>query len=396
MADQLSIILSSGKEDEKYHPPSVAIDRAEGTETSVSLAGVWTTHAIAIVERDVSAFCKNCNGDHVLDFSDVQTFDTAGAWMVVKMRNAVRAAGGSFRVIDMSGDHKTLFDAVTDAVDAPEDKAPDAARDPVWRRVLGGVGKAVHEGTDDVRAGLHILGSAIRGSQMKEGHNNKVSWAPIAAQINETGVNAIPIVALMTFIIGAIIAQQGAFQLRYFGAEIFVVDLVAILVMREIGVLITAIMIAGRSGSAITAEIGSMRMREEIDALTVIGLNPVAVLVFPRMAALIISLVALVMVANAAAILGAMVVADLYSGISYGAFVARMLASVELSDFLIAFPKAIVMAILIAIIAAIEGLKVGGSAESLGRHVTASVVKAIFVVIVIDGLFAIFYASVDL
>jgi phospholipid/cholesterol/gamma-HCH transport system permease protein len=199
----------------------------------------------------------------------------------------------------------------------------------------------------------------------------------------------------MAAIVGAIIAQQGAFQLRYFGAEIFVVDLVGILIMRELGVLLTAIMIAGRSGSAITAEIGSMKMREEIDALKVIGLNPVGVLVFPRLVALVIALPCLTIIANFAALGGAMFVAWSYSGIPPQAFIDRLRESIDLSSILAGLIKAPFMAIIIGIIGAVEGMKVGGSAESLGRQVTTSVVKAIFIVIVVDGLFAMFYAAVN-
>jgi phospholipid/cholesterol/gamma-HCH transport system permease protein len=199
----------------------------------------------------------------------------------------------------------------------------------------------------------------------------------------------------MSTIVGAIVAQQGAFQLRFFGAEIFVVDLVGILVLREMGVLLTAIMIAGRSGSAITAEIGSMKMREEVDALTVIGLNPIGVLVFPRLVALVIALPCLTIIANFAALAGAIIIAYSYSNISPAAFLDRLQASIDLSTFLAGIIKAPFMAMVIGIIGSVEGLKVGGSAESLGHHVTASVVKSIFVVIMLDGFFAIFYAAID-
>src|SRR5690606_24503520 len=217
----------------------------------------------------------------------------------------------------------------------------------------------------------------------------------IVHQMERIGIGAIPVVVMMSTIIGAIIAQQGAFQLRYFGAEIFVVDLVGILVLREIGVLLTAIMIAGRSGSAITAEIGSMKMREEVDALTVIGLNPVGVLVFPRLAALVLMLPCLVIVSNAVALDGAIFVAWTYSDISPAAFIERLRFGIGVNTIMAGMIKAPFMALIVGIIAAAEGMKVGGSAESLGRRVTASVVKSIFIVIVVDGLFAMFYAAID-
>ena len=256
-------------------------------------------------------------------------------------------------------------------------------------------GRSVYVFRDDFLMSMHILGATIRGAQMKLGRGHAVNPASIVSQMDKMGIGAIPVVLLMSSIIGAIIAQQGAFQLRYFGAEIFVVDLVGILVLREIGVLLTAIMIAGRSGSAITAEIGSMKMREEIDALTVIGLNPVGVLVFPRLVALVIVLPCLTIASNFAAIGGAIFVSQVYSGISPTTFIDRLNDAIDLTTIFAGLIKAPFMALIIGIIASVEGMKVGGSAESLGAHVTSSVVKSIFVVIVVDGLFAMFYAAID-
>jgi phospholipid/cholesterol/gamma-HCH transport system permease protein len=248
---------------------------------------------------------------------------------------------------------------------------------------------------NNLAAAMYILGSAVRGAQMKFGRGSGVSPASIVNQIDHMGVRAVPIILLMSFLIGAIIAQQGAFQLRYFGAEVFVVDLVGILQLREIGVLLTAIMIAGRSGSAITAEIGSMKMREEVDALKVMGLNPIGVLIFPRLVALTVALPLLTVLANFASLFGAAVVAWGYSGITFANFIARLHEAITLSTVLSGMIKAPFMALVIGIVAAVEGLKVGGSAESLGQHVTAAVVKAIFVVILMDGLFAMFYAAIN-
>jgi phospholipid/cholesterol/gamma-HCH transport system permease protein len=178
------------------------------------------------------------------------------------------------------------------------------------------------------------------------------------------------------------VAQQGIFQLVKFGATPFVVDLTGILVMRELAVLLTSIMVAGRSGSAFTAEIGSMKMREEIDALRVMGLDPMEVLIAPRILALAIGLPLLTFIASIAALSGSGVTAWLYGDISPDVFLARLRAAVSFNTFLV------------GIIATIEGLAVEGSAESLGRHVTSSVVKAIFMVIVLDGLFAMFFAAI--
>lgn len=215
-------------------------------------------------------------------------------------------------------------------------------------------------------------------------------------QLGRVGWQAIPIMALITFLIGAIIAQQGIFHFRKFGAESYVVDMVGILVLREIGVLIVAIMVAGRSGSAYTAELGSMKMREEIDALSTMGLDPVSVLILPRVLALILALPILAFLGSMAALYGGGLVAWLYGGMSPAIFIARLRDAVSVTHFEVGILKAPFMALVIGLVAACEGLKVKGSAESLGQQTTASVVKSIFLVIVLDGLFAVFFASIGM
>ena len=285
-----------------------------------------------------------------------------------------------------------LIAALPPELPEPEDQT---ARRTVFDRVFSPLGGLVMNLVDDMVQAFGIIGSAVRGAQLKLGRGSGLSPAAVFTHLEQMGVNAVPIIALMSFLIGAIIAQQGAFQLRYFGAEIFVVDLVGILQLREIGVLLTAIMIAGRTGSAITAEIGSMKMREEIDALQVMGLNPVGVLIFPRLLALTIALPLLTIIANFSALAGAAVVANVYSGVTLEVFLSRLQSAIDVSTVVSGMLKAPFMALIIGIVASVEGFKVGGSAESLGKHVTASVVKAIFVVILVDGLFAMFYAAIN-
>jgi phospholipid/cholesterol/gamma-HCH transport system permease protein len=207
---------------------------------------------------------------------------------------------------------------------------------------------------------------------------------------------AVPIIVLITFLIGCIIAQQGIFHFRRFGADIFVVDMLGVLVLREIGVLLVAIMVAGRSGSAYTAELGSMKMREEIDALRTMGFDPIEVLVLPRMLALVLALPILAFLGAMAALYGGGLVAWLYGGVDPEAFLLRLRDAISIDHFIVGIVKAPVMAAVIGIVACVEGLAVQGSAESLGQHTTASVVKGIFFVIVMDGVFAIFFASIGM
>ncbi|MDS7597139.1 MlaE family lipid ABC transporter permease subunit [Agrobacterium tumefaciens] len=378
---------------QQANPAAISEDsNVHGDGVRYVLTGSWRNSDLAHVFEAVEKIAKVAPGGAAdIDLSGVEAIDTTGAWIIHRLRQELEARGATVSL----GGNSRVEDLIGQLPDhSPQPSEPAQKRG--WsERIFAPIGETVIQSGADFLAGMYILGSAVRGAQMKLGRGRGVSPAAIVNQIDHMGVRAVPIITLMSFLIGAIIAQQGAFQLRYFGAEVFVVDLVGILQLREIGVLLTAIMIAGRSGSAITAEIGSMKMREEIDALKVIGLNPVGVLVFPRLVALTIALPLLTILANFAALFGAAVVALLYSGITFEVFLSRLHGAVEQSTIAAGMIKAPFMALIIGIVAAVEGMKVGGSAESLGQHVTSSVVKSIFVVILVDGLFAIFYAAID-
>ena len=386
-----------GKKDGDASTKAAAIDIETGANgiLSVSLSGIWTTLTIALLDGRMRALEEHAKVERLrIDLAGIEKIDTAGAWLIQRLIVAHRNAGAVVSVTGESDNAATLLGAVSDAAEL---EPPVPVRDGMSLLLvpLEKLGRTMVGLYDDFLLGMHILGATIAGAQMKFGRGHGLRPAAIVHQMDRMGVGAIPVVMLMSLIIGAIIAQQGAFQLRYFGAEIFVVDLVSVLVLREIGVLLTAVMIAGRSGSAITAEIGSMKMREEVDALTVIGLNPVGVLVFPRLVALVIALPCLTVAANAAALVGAILVAWVYSDIAPAAFIERMRVGIDLTTIMAGMIKAPFMAIIIGVIASVEGMKTGGSAESLGQHVTASVVKSIFLVILVDGMFAMFYAAID-
>jgi phospholipid/cholesterol/gamma-HCH transport system permease protein len=374
-------------------PSAVSATLADGA-LEIRFAGSWVTRHAVRMEAALAAVKdgRKPGGTCIIDLSGVSRIDTAGAWLINRLKADLASAGVGVTLsgpLSRSGLIQRVL-AVASLDPVAQTGGPGLAS-----RLLETIGRNAVAFWLDVLMAFDILGATVRGAQMKAHRSSRLSIAPVVAQIDKMGVGAVPIVVLMSTIIGAIIAQQGAFQLRYFGAELYTVDLVGILVLRELGVLTTAIMIAGRSGSAITAEIGSMKMREEVDALKVMGLNPVAVLVFPRLAALMIVLPLLTVIANFAALGGAAVVASIYSGISFEAFLARLREAVDLSSVFSGLIKAPFMALIIGVIAAVEGLKVKGSAESLGLCVTRSVVKSIFVVIVVDGLFAMFYAAID-
>ena len=385
---------ASAAEQQDPGQPAVSVTQADGGAV-VALTGDWTTSTVAAIDHTLRELELHPDARRMLvDLSGLGRLDTAGAWLIYRLTASLKRDGARVDIAGASRDADILVGAVREAAAKRVEPTP-ARRDFFVLALLEATGKGVYGMLGDVKLGLHILGATIRGAQLKLGRGHAINPAAIVNQVDRMGIGAIPVVLLMSAIVGAIIAQQGAFQLRFFGAEIFVVDLVGILVLRELGVLMTAIMLAGRSGSAITAEIGSMKMREEVDALTVIGLNPVGVLVFPRLLALLIALPCLTILADLAALVGAMAVAWSYSGIPPEAFLDRLQAGIAVNTIMAGLIKAPFMALIIGIIASVEGMKVEGSAESLGRRVTASVVRAIFVVIVVDGMFAMFYAAID-
>ncbi len=374
--------------------PTLAASK-DGDSTRLMLAGEWTTGTVGLIDGEMRDFERaQASQRLIIDLASVARIDTAGAWLVQRLVNAATAGGAQVAFAGLSTEAETLITAVRESIHKTQTAGPTQGQF-FGTALLEALGRGVYSAYDDARLGLHILGATIRGPQMKPRRGSSINFAAVVTHIDRMGIGAIPVVVLMSAIVGAIVAQQGAFQLRFFGAEIFVVDLVGILILREMGVLLTAIMLAGRSGSAITAEIGSMKMREEIDALTVIGLNPVGVLVFPRLLALVIALPCLTIIADFGAMAGAIFITQSYSGISPEQFIDRLAVAIDVSTVMAGLIKAPFMAMAIGVIAAVEGMKVEGSAESLGRHVTASVVKAIFTVIALDGFFAVFFVAID-
>lgn len=369
--------------------------KRSNANVSVHLHGDWRHHGIDEICIDFPNIPNDFAGIEIqLDAENITEFDTAGAWLIRKFEKTCSSNSLQFELVNSSAEMQSLL-AQIPTYDELETEPKEEQTFGLVHGFLRRTGIGAEALFSDIKMGVNILGAMIYGPQMKAGRKANSSFAPIIHQMDQVGVRAVPIVILMSLATGAIIAQQAAFQLRAFGADVFAADLVSALQLREIGVLITSIMIAGRSGSAITAEIGSMKMREEVDALTVMGLNPIGVLVFPRMIALVVMLPLLTIVANIAALFAAGAVLYLYSDVPPNIFLERTKAFIDYTTITSGMIKTPFMAIVIGIVSAVEGLKVEGSAESLGKRVTASVVKSIFLVIVVDSIFAIFYAAID-
>ena len=328
-----------------------------------------------------------------LDMNRLSELDTLGAWLLEKLSRRAAAAGHPAEFVGVAENYAGLIEEMRQV--NRHNPAPARAPNPILVK-LGEIGRSAVSATDDVTVFLHMLGSLFMALIGVLRRPRSLRFTSLVYQLYKVGWQAIPIVALITFLIGAIIAQQGFFHFRKFGAESYVVDMVGILVLRELGVLIVAIMVAGRSGSAYTAELGSMKMREEIDALSTMGLDPIEVLILPRVVALICALPILSFIGSIAALYGGGLVAQFYGDMAPAIFIARLHEAISVTHFKVGIIKAPFMALVIGIVACSEGLRVKGSAESLGRQTTTSVVKSIFLVIVLDGLFAVFFASIGM
>jgi phospholipid/cholesterol/gamma-HCH transport system permease protein len=367
----------------------------KGQRLELAAAGSWTAPHAGELERLVDSVvgeaskAKNVS----IDMKEVQEFDTFGAWLLERLTRQWTSAGRETVIVGMPEHDRDLL-AEMHTVNRAPPAQPKHENQIVG--FLAGVGRAAAEFGRGLIVFADMLGAIGVATARVLTRPRDFRFTSTVNQLDRVAWQAVPIILLITFLIGGIIAQQGIFHFRKFGAELYAIDLVGILVLREIGVLIVAIMVAGRSGSSYTAEIGSMKMREEIDALRTMGFDPVEVLILPRIIVLIIALPILTFLGSMAALYGGGLVAWLYGGISPDIYMSRLTEAISLTHFKVGMIKAPFMGLVIGVVACAEGLRVKGSAESLGLQTTASVVESIFLVIVLDGLFAIFFASIGM
>ena len=359
----------------------------------LSLAGAWIVASGKALETSAASLTSAARGakSAIIDLTAVERMDTAGAWMIDRARAELTEAGVSAAYRGERPEHALLLrDAGYRPLEPPKNNRSSHAV-----MLLAAVGESVSTAGADLIDIVDFLGEIVVMWARLALHPMRWRWTSMTYHLEMYSLRSVPIITLINFLVGAIVTQQGIFQLARFGASPYAVNLVGVLGLRELGVLMTSIMIAGRTGSAITAEIGSMNMREEIDALKVMALDPLEVLIMPRLVALAIALPVLTFVADMAELGGGLIVSWLYAGMAPEVFISRLQGAIGTHTFLVGLIKAPFMAVMIGLIASTEGMEVRGSAESLGRCVTASVVKSIFMVIVMDGVFAMFFTAVN-
>ncbi|MDI1254220.1 ABC transporter permease [Thermomonas sp.] len=366
-----------------HHPPSASVD--PGDATRLCLSGRWTlryANEIGDALRDAP------NGITDVDACGVERLDTLG---VLQLLRYADRRDLDFHRFSFREDQHALIEAIEDV----HDERPKRKRDTGFKAALGRLGFAVVDNGKEVMALIAFLGEVMVKMlrMVKEPHRFRLTAT--VHHMEQVGLDAVPLVALLSFMVGAVIAFLGAMVLRDFGAQIFVVELVSAAFLREFGVLLTAILLAGRTASAFTAQIGMMVNREEVDAIRVLGLDPIDLLVIPRVLALLAMLPLLTFIAMVAGLAGGMAVGAFNLDIPAVAYLARMQEMMKLDNFVVGMVKAPIFAIVIALIGCLEGLQTEGTAQSLGERTTSSVVQAISTVIVIDAFAALWFMQMD-
>ncbi|HZS82865.1 MAG TPA: ABC transporter permease [Stellaceae bacterium] len=363
----------------------------QGDRLIFEAGGAWVIGAAASLDRQIRAAGRPDARFARLDLGALTALDTAGAWLLRRLENELSAAGATVERAGLGDAFVPLLEQITESDAAPS--LPDT-RPPPYRfgDFTARIGKAV------IRAGkrgaelLGFLGLVCIVALRTLRRPRRLRFATLVTHMEQTGVDALPIVGLLSFLIGVVFAFQGADQLRRFGAELYTVNLLGIAILRELGVMLAAIIVAGRSGSAFTAQIGTMKVNEEIDAMQVLGLDPIEILVLPRILALLLTLPLIAFYADIMGLLGGALMAWGTLDISIPAFLRQLRSPLPGWTFWIGVLKAPVFAGIIALTGCYEGLRVARSAESVGRLTTRSVVESIFLIIVADALFSIAFS----
>lgn len=364
-------------------PETGADIQAGNTPLELRCAGAWVLRAIAELEPRLASLARSGSGDLTLDASAITAMDTSGAWLLQRTLRALEQHGRSVQLRGLRPEFESLLQLI-----ASRSIVAEAAIVP---GLLARIGRQAWTSLGNAFGMLAFLGENTLVLLRSLARPRRLRWRAIAYSLQATGLEALPITGLLSFLMGIVIAYQGAEQLRQFGANIYVADLVGLSMVRELSPMLTAIIVAGRSGSAYAAQIATMKVTEEIDALRTIGVGPLELLVLPKVLALIVALPLLTVYTDVMGVLGGMIMAHAQLDVSFSAFLDRLDVAISLNSYLVGIGKAPVFAVIIALVGCYQGFQVGGSADSVGRQTTLSVVQSVFLVIVIDALFSIVF-----
>lgn len=374
-------------------PGTLSLQQENG-HVLLRIGGDWTLAHYVMLKRQITTMREQLTADTPIFWDELGTLDTAGAALLIELLGQARLSLLTTQDSGLSAERLALLHSVAAALTESTniEKQP---KESAISEMLAHIGQVViHLGQQQI-ALLGFIGLTIETLVRSLIHPRRWRITSLAAHIEQTGLNAIPIIALLTFLVGAVVAFLGTTVLSDFGASIYTVDLVAFAFLREFGVLLTAILMAGRTASAFTAQIGSMKANEEIDAIRALGLNPIELLVLPRVLAMLISLPILTFIAMACGMIGGAVVCFLELDITPRLFLTILQRDIDISHFFVGIGKAPLFAFIVAVIGCLEGFKVSGSAQSVGEHTISSVVQSIFMVILLDALAALFFMEMS-
>jgi phospholipid/cholesterol/gamma-HCH transport system permease protein len=367
---------------------------AQPNPQDLILSGCWTARGLGAIERQFESVRIGPAAPAAADAARIEALDSAGAWMLQKLLLRLKRNGMVVTLRGLRPEFAKLLGIVAQH-DADQAGQPASAGKAAQGR-LEQVGRAAQEALAQGIALLAFVGESALALAGCLARPARLRWRPVLFNIRSAGVDALPIVGLLSFLLGIVVAYQGAAQLRQYGANIFVADLVGLSMLREFAPLITAIIIAGRSGSAFAAQIGTMSVTEEIDAMRTVGIAPLEMLVLPKILALLVVMPLLTLFADLLGVFGGMLMARSQLGVGFGDFLERFIKAVGVTHLLIGICKAPVFAVIIAVVGCFQGFRAHGGADSVGRQTTRSVVQAIFLVIVADALFSIAFSALDL
>jgi len=368
--------------------------REEERAPVLALRGDWTVDTIAGVDEALRDLSRRLRPGAVVDVGDLGRIDVAGAYLID--RTFRESPAGERERVPVRGKHDHALSLLAAARKAASAPAEEPTGPQGFVGFLEKVGRVVADIGDETVETVGFFGETLVVLGRVVLRRTRIRWVSLVHVMESAGLNALPIVALLSFFIGMVVAYLGARILADLGASVFTVELVAISVLREFAVVITGVLLAGRTNSSFTAEIGAMKMRQEIDAMRVIGIEPMEALVAPRVLAMLVMTPILTFAAMMSGIFGGMIVAWAEIGVSPNMFLARFSETVPQQHFWVGISKAPVFAIVLAVIACKQGLSVGGDVASLGKRVTTSVVQAIFMLILLDALFALWFLEMDL
>lgn len=369
--------------------------RDEERRVMIRSSGDWIIESLRDVERKLKQFVRRTHKTLIQwDVSELLRVDSAGMMLFISYYDQLKRNNCTIEIIGASASHDKMYRLLRQYV--PESSVAETALSSRFLSCMHGLGKSTVSFFRDIIAFLSFLGENFIFFLLALRHPLSIRFGAIVKNIEEAGVRAMPIVALTSFLIGVVIAYQGAVQLEKIGANIFIVDMISISVTRELAPLITAIVVAGRTGSSYTAQIGVMKITEEIDAMRTMGFAPLHFLVQPRIMALMIVMPLLIFFADMVGILAGMFISNIHLNISYGEFLRRLQVALEVKHVWIGLFKGPFFAWLIAAVACFRGFQVSKSTESIGRYTTISVVNAIFLVIACDALFSVLFTELGI